>query len=71
MASCNICGRADLVWREKYIKVGTPEARWIWTIHDPHNPNKEFAYQTHEHVCPWKAVKHMEKKDRPFYWRTL
>jgi hypothetical protein len=67
MPQCRICGRADLVWRQERFKDG--ELHWV--MHDPHNPNKEFAHNTHQHICPWKAVKHMKKKDRPYYWRTL
>lgn len=67
MPQCKICHRADLVWREER----TTHNRKIWVMHDPHNPEKEFAHQTSEHVCPWKAVKHMDKQDRPFFWRNL
>lgn len=70
MAQCKTCGRADLTWKEKLVGTGENQ-RFIWVLHDPHNPDKEFAHNSQEHICPWKAVKHMEKKDRPFYWKTL
>jgi hypothetical protein len=71
MARCKTCGKADLIWKQERICVGYPDERLIWLMHGPHNPAKEFAYQTSEHQCPWKAVKHIEKNKRPLYWRTL